>query len=138
MHRLMQFARFALVGLVATAIQYGILASSVEIFGLRADTGSGIGFALSAIVNYLLNHRFTFRSSRAHSSALWRFMAVAGVGLLLNVGLMTLLAERWQLQYLLAQALDTAVTLFWNFIGGAVFSFADPARAEPISEGLSE
>jgi putative flippase GtrA len=139
MHRLIQFARFVLVGLIATAIQYGILALGVEVLGLRADISSGIGFALSAIVNYLLNHRFTFRSSRAHSSALWRFTAVAGVGLLLNVSLMGLLAERWRVQYLLAQVLVTAITLFWNFIGGALFSFADPpARTQPISRGLSK
>lgn len=132
-----QFARFAVVGLIATLIQYGVLAVGVEWFGLRSDLSSGVGFVLSAIANYLLNHRFTFRSSRSHSSAVWRFIAVATVGLLLNVSLMSLLAEHWHIQYLLAQVLVTGIVLLWNFFGGVFFSFANPAAGgEPVSRGI--
>ncbi len=135
--RMHQLAGFAVVGVVATAIQYGILAVSVSLCDLRADIGSGIGFVGSASVNYLLNHRCTFRSTRPHSSALWRFLAVASVGLLLNVSLMALLAGRWHVHYLLAQVPVTGLTLLWNFIGSAFFSFADPVRqARPVSGGV--
>jgi putative flippase GtrA len=130
-----QFARFAAVGVVATAIQYITLMIGVELLGWSAATGSGVGFVLSSVVNYVLNYRFTFRSSRAHASALWRFGVVTSIGLLLNVLLMMLLTEHWRFPYLLAQVLVTGMTLIWNFTGSVYWSFVPPdaASAGPVS-----
>jgi putative flippase GtrA len=132
-----QFGRFVVVGLLATGLQYAILVFCVQALGLRPALGSGLGFALSAGVNYILNHRFTFRSGRAHLSAIWRFIAVAGIGLLLNIGLMEVLVERWRVQYMLAQLVVTAITLLWNFAGSAFFSFVNPDsdRTVAVREG---
>jgi putative flippase GtrA len=130
------------VGLVATAIQYLILAIGVEAFGWGPVVGSGAGFVLSSIANYALNYRFTFRSSRAHASAMWRFVVVALGGLLLNVALMALFVDRWRIPYMPAQVLVTAITLVWNFTGSAFWSFVTPASAsnaapaEPVSRKL--
>jgi putative flippase GtrA len=121
-----QFTRFAAVGLAATAIQYLILIVAVEIFGSSAAVGSGVGYVMSSAANYSLNYRFTFDSTRAHTSALSRFIVVSLVGLLLSVALMTLFAGYWRTPYLLAQVVVTAITLIWNFIGSALWSFASP------------
>ena|SRR5215469_14519805 len=115
---------FGLVGSVATAIQYAILILGVELLALRPAVASGIGFVVSATVNYYLNHRLTFRSSRPHLSAASRFIVVAGVGLLLNVAAMELLTVRWRVPYLLGQITATALVITWAFCGSAFWTFA--------------
>lgn len=129
--RLAQLVRFVIVGLFATGLQYAILICSVEALDLPAPIGSGLGFAVSAIANYALNYRFTFRSTRAHSAAVWRFVVIAAVGLLLNYALMLLFAEHWHVPYLLAQILVTGITLIWNFCGNGFWTF----RASRLAAG---
>jgi len=125
-----KFRRFVIVGVIATLLQYGLLVVCVRACHLSATWGSAIGFAVSAFVNYALNYRYTFRSSRTHRSASWRFVVVASSGLLVNVLLMQLLNARLGLHYLLAQVITTAVVLAWNFVGGAFWSFADQSSSK--------
>jgi putative flippase GtrA len=121
-----RFLRFALVGAVATAIQYAILIALVRA-GLTGPTvASCIGFVVSAGANYSLNYRFTFRSSHSHAPAVLKFVLLAGAGLLLNAGLMRLLTVMgWN--YILAQVCATGVVLLWNFFGNSLWTFS--ARA---------
>lgn len=119
---LARFLRFALVGGVATAIQYALLLVLVRGFAMAPTLASSIGFVLSAAVNYLLNYRFTFRSARAHGPAAAKFAALAGLGLLINAAIMRLMVGAG-IQYLLAQVCATAVVLFWNFIGNSLWTF---------------
>ncbi|AWI75772.1 polysaccharide biosynthesis protein GtrA [Parazoarcus communis] len=120
---LIRFARFAAVGLVGTIAHYALLLALVEIGSVPPLAGSVAGFLLGAMVNYAINHRFVFRSGRAHAEALPRFMTVAGVGLCWNALLMYLLAELMGLHYLLAQILTTGLLLVWHYVGNAVWTF---------------
>ena len=63
---------------------YLILVALVHGANMNAVWASSIGFIVSAICNYLLNYRFTFRSNVEHRRAVIKFFVVAGVGLLLN------------------------------------------------------
>jgi putative flippase GtrA len=124
-----QFIAFAGVGAAATAIQYVVLIGLVEFFAIRAAVASGIGFVLSAVVNYLLNYHFTFASTSPHATAARRFVTIAAAGLFLNVALMALLADRLHWPYLIAQILTTGLVVVWTFCGNAFWSFASPAGA---------
>ncbi len=136
---LARFCKFALVGAVATAVQYLILIVLVSLWGLPAPTASTLGFVASAGLNYWLNHRFTFRQAvqpamavhparaaqpaMAHGPAVAKFALLAGVGLLINVALMKgLTGAGWY--YVAAQILATAVVLVWNFLGNSLWTFA--------------
>ena len=119
---LTRFVRFALVGGTATAIQYGVLVLLVRGLGMAPTPASSIGFAVSAVVNYALNYRFTFRSDRPHGPATARFGALAGAGLLVNSGIMHVMVGM-RVPYLLAQVCATAVVLFWNFVGNSLWTF---------------
>lgn len=121
------FMRFVVVGSIATAVQYLVLVGSVELLGWSSVLGSGIGFLMGAIVNYLLNRRFTFRSDVPHTTAVARFVVVLSVGLTLNLALMYLFTHRLGLPYLIAQVLTTGLVLFWHFAGNALWSFAHPS-----------
>jgi putative flippase GtrA len=119
---LSRFARFSLVGGVATAIQYALLVVLVRGFGTAPAPASSIGFVLSAGVNYLLNYRFTFRSDRSHGPAAAKFALLAVVGLLINAAIMYLMIGAG-VHYLVAQVCATGVVLLWNFIGNSVWTF---------------
>ena len=119
---LSRFVRFAVVGGIATAIQYAILILLVRGFGMAPTPASSIGFVLSAVVNYLLNYRFTFQSNRPHAPAAAKFALLAGAGLLINAAIMHLMVAAG-VHYLLAQVCATAVVLFWNFIGNTLWTF---------------
>jgi len=117
-----RFVRFGLVGAIATAIQYALLVLLVHVAGMAPTPASSIGFILSAGVNYLLNYRFTFQSSRAHGPAAAKFGLLAGAGLLINGAIMHLMTGAG-VHYLLAQVCATSVVLFWNFVGNSVWTF---------------
>ncbi|WP_028449959.1 GtrA family protein [Chitinibacter tainanensis] len=120
-----QFGAFASVGAVATLLQYAILWLGVEALGWRAAVASGVGYAVSSLLNYALNYRFTFQAQReqtAHRSALVKFYVIAGIGLLLNTALMAGFTH-WGLHYWPAQLLTTALCLVWNFIGNRCWTF---------------
>ena len=102
-----RFFRFAGVGVVGTVAHYLVLLVAVEVLALRPITGSSLGFTVGALVNYALNYRFTFRSDRRHREALPRFYLVAAAGFVINGGVMLVLAERLDLQYLMAQIVAT-------------------------------
>lgn len=118
-----QFLRFALIGGVATAVQYAILIMLVQAQVADAVAASAIGFALSALANYALNRRFTFNSTRPHGEALPRFTAVAMVALAVNTGLIWLFHVPFSGHYLLAQVLATCGTLLWNYSANRLWTF---------------
>src|SRR5690348_12658693 len=103
-----QFSKFLGVGAVATSAQYIALLVLVQSFGVWATVASDIGLLLGALVSYLLNRRFTFNSTLAHSRAIAKFAIVASVGLLLNT-LIFAAALNLGLHYLLAQVAATGI-----------------------------
>lgn len=53
--------RFAIVGLVATAVQYGIYVVFVDAIGVKAVPSTMISYAISFCLNYILSSYFTFK-----------------------------------------------------------------------------
>lgn len=127
---LARLVRFTLVGGVATALQYLVLVVLVRAGNLEPTAASSVGFAASAVVNYLLNYRFTFRSDRPHGPAAAKFALLAGTGLLFNAAIMHVLIGTG-MSYLPAQVCATTVVLFWNFIGNSLWTFG----VERVDEG---
>jgi putative flippase GtrA len=120
------FGRFLVVGLISTSVHYLVLIAAVELLGWTAVIGSGCGFSIGAVVSYLMNRSYTFRSDAPHATAATRFVVVLAVGLGLNLLLMHLFTVRLGWPYLLAQMLTTGLVLFWHFAGNALWSFTHP------------
>lgn len=119
----LQFLRFATVGGIATGIHYFILVVLVHSANMNAVWASTIGFAISALFNYLLNYRYTFQSNVEHKRAIIKFFLVASVGLIVNSLTMHMLIELVGAHYLLAQLMATALVLLWNFTGNRLWTF---------------
>lgn len=127
-----QFLTFAVVGVMAAIVHFGILALLVETGASGPVMGSAIGFVVAACTSYALNRRFTFNATRDHKGAVPRFALVALGGFLLNAALMELVAVRLGIYYLLAQVVSTLVVMVWNFVGYRLWAFvhADAASSE--------
>jgi len=110
-----QFGYFTTMGSVGTAAHYALLTALVYLLLVHPVVASCFGFVVGGMINYLLNHRFTFSSHEPHGSALPKFFTVAGIGLCLNGVIMAVGTGLLMLHYLVAQVLATGLVLMWNF-----------------------
>ncbi|MGF6226757.1 putative flippase GtrA [Inquilinus ginsengisoli] len=125
-----QFARYAVVGLAATAMHYAVLAGLVESGGAAPLPATLAGYLAGGLVSYTLNRRLTFAGGRPHREAGWRFALVAAGGFAWTGLLMAALVGQLGTPYLPAQAVTTLIVLFWGFLANRLWSFAgSPAKA---------
>ncbi len=117
-----QFLRYAGAGAVGTLAQYALLVLLVQTRTAGAVTASTAGAILGALVNYVLNHRFTFASGRSHAQALPRFATVAVAGIALNALVVALLVHA-DVHYLVAQVVATGVVLVAGYLANRAWTF---------------
>ena len=118
-----QFLRYGVAGSVGTALQFVILVALVQFVRVPAVAASTLGAVAGAIVNYKLNHRWTFDSSRHHGHALPRFAAVALAGLLMNALVMSAMLRIVGAHYLAAQVVATGVVFLCAFFVNRSWTF---------------
>ena len=115
--------RYAVVGVLGTAIHFGVLAALVELGAVDPVLASAAGFIVTLIVSYVLNHRWTFASPVGHRTAFIRYTAVSMLGLGLNSLIMYLAVHVFGLWYIAGQALVVAVVPAVNFVLNRWWSF---------------
>jgi len=85
----LQVGRFGLVGLLATAVHYGLALPVTWLAGPYA--GNAMGYLAAVAISYLGHHSFTFRVSAAarnHGRRLRRFLVTSLSALLLSQGVL--------------------------------------------------
>lgn len=119
---LAQIARFAMVGIAATASHYIVLIALVELANVGPVLATTIGYAIGTSVSYVLNRRFTFKSDAPVASSFLKFATLYAIGAVLNGAILGYLVAQgvW---YVAAQVIATGVTLVWNFIGARFVVF---------------
>jgi putative flippase GtrA len=127
---LRQFVKFTGAGFVSALGHYGLLIALVQIAAVPAVPASAAGALLGAWINYSVNYRYTFRSTRQHRESVLRFAAVAAVGLVLNTLLMWVGVELIGAHYLLSQIVTTGLVLIWSFAGNRYWTFHSTAEIE--------
>lgn len=116
--------RYALVGLLATAIHYLALVMLVELANADASVSAGIGALCGALTAYVGNRRYTFAADAPHRRALPRFLAVAAAGVATSAAFVAM-GTRWlNLPYLAPQAAATLVVLVGGYSLNRRWSFA--------------
>lgn len=126
-----QFSTFSFVGVIGTAVHYGVMALLVEVFSVHPVPGTVAGFATSAIVSYRLNYRLTFASRAEHRRTLPRFLIVGTIGVALNALLVGIFTELLHLHWLAAQVIATLVVLCWNFAANRIWTFGAELERRP-------
>jgi putative flippase GtrA len=119
-----QFFLFSGIGAIGTAAHYSLLIFLVQAVHFNPVPATTAGFALGALINYILNYRITFNSSKRHREALIKFLSVALVGALINGVLMNAGMELFDLHYVIIQMLATGVVVTFNFIANKYWTFA--------------
>jgi putative flippase GtrA len=118
-----QFIRYAGAGAIGTACHYAALIALVQLAHFGAVAASTAGAIVGAIVNYALNHRFTFASGRAHAVALPRFALVAVGGIALNALVLAAVLSLAGPHYLVAQVVATGAVLTAGFLANRAWTF---------------
>ncbi len=115
--------RYAMVGAVGTLAHYAVLVVLVERGRVSPPVATAIGFTMGALVNYFLNVRFTFQSTRPHREAMPRFFAAAAAGMAANTGIVALGVNVFRLHYIVPQVVATAVVVFGTFCVNRAWTF---------------
>lgn len=122
------FARYVIAGALGTGAQYAVLVALVQAAGIDSVAASTAGMVLGAVVNYWLNCRYTFRSARPHRETLWRFMAVAALGLVVNAAAMAALTRGMGIHYIAGQVVATGLVLCCGYVANSIWTFRTAHR----------
>ncbi len=120
-----------MVGGFATGLHYLLMALFFMGFGVPVVISSALGFTISAVVNYLLNARFTFESSESHKKTLPRFVITALTGLLVNTVVLSILVSLG-FNAIVSQTLSTVGVLSWNYCINSIWTFKKKKNQDPV------
>jgi putative flippase GtrA len=122
---LRKLVAFGMVGIIGTAGHYLTLILLVEAAGMNPVWATSLGFLVGASINYLLNHRYTFRSSKAHLDAGPKFFLIALLTGVLNGLLVKLGVGVLEFHYLAVQIAATLVVFLANFALNGIWTFRE-------------
>jgi len=124
-----QFARFAAVGAMNTAITLATYAALIDA-GLHYLGAIVPAFALGALNGYTLNRAWTFGAGSFEAAALARYAATQLGGLALNALLLVTFIEVLGAHRLLAQVLAMPLVSGATFAGSRWWVFAPRAQGD--------
>ncbi len=115
-----RFIKFCIVGASGAAVNLGLLALFVEVFGLNETLAVVISYEISILNNFVWNELWTFRDRRYTGgwSILGRavkFNVVSLGGFAINLAVFSLLFNVLDVFYILSEALAILCAMLWNF-----------------------
>ena len=102
---LRQMISFGLVGVVNTAIGFGVIALAQVMFGLHPVVSNMLGYIAGLTNSYFMNRAFTFKGSAHSIRAMLRFLLAFGIAYGANVAVLLILIQISPDQVLLWQGL---------------------------------
>jgi len=120
-----QFFLFAGIGAIGTAGHYAALILLVQLVNTSPVVATTIGFVIGALINYVLNYRITFNSSKRHREALTKFLLIASSGAIINAAIMMEGIALLDIHYMVIQVVATCSVLVLNFMANKYWTFAD-------------
>jgi len=120
---LRRFARFAVVGALATAVHVAVFTVAVEFANTEPVTANALAFVAAVLVGYVLNRHWTFGAGEETHARLWRYTIAALAVLALNSAIMFAVAHvaHWSpyiglaLSIMLAPPISFALNQYWVF-----------------------
>lgn len=123
-----QSFRFAVVGVLNTAIGLAAIYSVMFFFQTGPAIANAIGYLVGLIVSFALNRIWTFNSSRPIGHVLPKYMLVAATCYFLNLGVVLVATSAHSVDPYLAQLFGVAIYTVSMFFGcrTLVFSLRHP------------
>ena len=122
-----QIMKFGVVGVIAFAIDYGLLALLTEAFGVNYLVSATVSFTVSVVFNYVASRRYVFRHkegmSRRREFVIFVVLSVIGLGV--NDLLMWLGSSVLGVSYLIVKIVATAIVMVYNFVTRKIFLDGD-------------
>ena len=120
---LAQLAKFGVVGVVATVIDFGVM--NLLHYGAHLDIlfANTAGFVVSLIFNYVASMKFVFehRDDMSRKREFVIFVVLSIIGLLLNDGIVLALNKGLSLEANIAKVAATALVMIYNFVTRKLF-----------------
>jgi len=121
---LRQSIRFATVGLANTAIGLAAIYAVMFFFQTGPAIANAIGYAIGLAVSFSLNRVWTFNSDRPVGHVLPKYLLVAALSYLLNLGAVIAATSHFSVNPYLAQLLSVGIYTVCVFFGCRWFVFA--------------
>ena len=121
----LQYAKFAVVGITSLMIDYGVLVFLTEntAFGLDYFQASAFSYTTSIFVNYILSMKYVFHGKeemgRMKEASI--FFVLSLIGLFLNQMVMWFTVECLGIYYAAAKLLSTLMVTNYNYISRKKF-----------------
>lgn len=129
------FIKYAIVGVLGTAIDLGALYILVEYARMDVILASVFSFLLAVVNNFIINKAWTFQNkSKNYRKLFIKFLIVSLVGLLLTVSCMHLFVNVANIWYIFAKAITSLIVLSWNFLGNKFWTFVINQKEKQINE----
>ena len=117
-----QLARFGVVGIAAMTVHWSVVALVVPL-GIAPLIANVIAFTIAFNVSYIGHRNWTFASSSAHATTLWRFLSVSLTSFLLNEAMYWLLLRYTALDYRVALFVVLATVAALTFLLSRYWAF---------------
>jgi putative flippase GtrA len=88
-----RFARFAVVGAIATAVHTSVFTTGIEIARIDPVVANALAFVIAVLVGFALNRRWTFSAAGGPGGRLWRYFVSALAGLTISSTVMFLVTR---------------------------------------------
>ena len=122
---MIQFIRYALVGVVNTTLGYGIIFACMFLLGWGPLPSNVAGYAVGLVASFTLNRRFTFRSQGSAHRDLMRFLLIFAIAWLANFAVLALLVRNGSVHEGVAQLAAGIVYFLLSFILSKYYVFKE-------------
>ena len=110
-----QFIRYMIVALASFTGQYLAFGLMMSMLDLYPTLASALGYLVGSVINYVLNHIYSFRSQHRHGSTILRFYGAVAFGFCINTSCMFGLSELLAFGIWPSQVIASVVTVTLNF-----------------------
>ena len=121
-----QATRFAIVGILNTAVGLAVIFGSMALLGLGDFAANAVGYGVGLIVSFVGNRRWAFRHVGPWGPALLRFLLVFAVAYLLNLLTLMYVRDVLHVNSYLAQTAGIVAYTASFFVGSRSLVFRHP------------
>jgi dolichol-phosphate mannosyltransferase len=121
----MQFFRFAIVGVINTLINLAVLYILTDFLKIYYLISAVFAFLVAVTNSFILNKIWTFKENMRDKTTTKysKFFIISILALLINLAILYLLTSIFHIYYLISQIIAIGISLWINFFGNKLWTF---------------